>query len=162
MRAQSRNHGGTRTWGDQRGAAVVEFAIASVLFLGLLYGIVTFGVIFMVKNTITHAAEAGARAALAGTSTTDQRTKAQNRACDVLSGLPSSIRADVKPDPGGTCGGTVATFPIGPCANDAQATCITVKVKYPYSSHPVMPALPLFEAALPNVIEHTSIVQLTQ
>lgn len=161
MRAQSRNHGGTRTWGDQRGAAVVEFAIASVLFLGLLYGIVTFGVIFMVKNTVTHAAEAGARAAIAGVDLEDQREKAFNRAQGVVSGLPASFEAHIEYPPDGSDADSYPDFPVGECPNDSQATCITVTVSYPYSAHPILPALPLFEAGLPDDIESTSVVQLT-
>lgn len=148
---------------DQRGAAVVEFAIASLLFLGILYGIVTFGVIFMTKNTITHAAEAGARAAIAGGDSLDQEQKAQNRACQVLSGLPSSIQGDVELGTGGACTVPITatgTFDIQGCANDPTVDCITVTVEYPYSAHPVLPALPVFSAALPDVIEHTAVVQL--
>ncbi|MGH9000942.1 MAG: TadE/TadG family type IV pilus assembly protein [Acidimicrobiia bacterium] len=154
----------TRRLADERGAAVVEFALVSVLFLGILFGIVTFGLIFMVKNDITRAAEAGARAAIAGTTVDGaggQRDKAYQAAQRVLNGLPSSyedhivLPADTSPADG------IPDFPIAPCPGETSASCITVTVTYPYSSHPLVPAVPLLGEVLPDEITSTSVVQLT-
>jgi len=61
MVRQRQNGRGPRT---QAGATVVEFAfVFPVLFL-LFYGILTYGVVFLMRLGLQHAAEEGARAAL--------------------------------------------------------------------------------------------------
>ena len=150
---------------DESGAAIVEFAIGAVLLMGLLFGIVTFGLIFMVKNNVTRAAEAGARAALAGTTPNGsggQRDKAYQAVQRVIDGLPSSAKAHVVlPADTTVPADGIPDFPITACPGDASTSCITVTVVYPYASHPLVPALPLLGSALPNTITSTSVVQLT-
>lgn len=47
-----------------RGVAAIEFVMVFPLFFTLLYGIVTFSLIFVAEQNLTLAAEEGARAAL--------------------------------------------------------------------------------------------------
>jgi Flp pilus assembly protein TadG len=49
---------------DQKGAALVEFAIALPLIVLLLFGIIEFGVLLYNKQVITNASREGARAAI--------------------------------------------------------------------------------------------------
>src|SRR4051794_32788901 len=49
---------------EERGAAMVEFAIVLVMLSMLLFGIISFGVALSAKQTVTQAAAEGARAAL--------------------------------------------------------------------------------------------------
>jgi Flp pilus assembly protein TadG len=51
---------------SERGATMVEFAIASLAFLTLLFGIIEFGWIFHGWITLTAAAREGARLAIVG------------------------------------------------------------------------------------------------
>ncbi|MEO8575985.1 MAG: TadE/TadG family type IV pilus assembly protein [Gemmatimonadales bacterium] len=59
----------SRLWrfviGDQRGAAMVEFAlVAGVIFIPLVFGIIEFGRLMWSKTTITAAAREGVRFAI--------------------------------------------------------------------------------------------------
>jgi Flp pilus assembly protein TadG len=54
----------TRKLKDQKGVALVEFAIALPLLLLLLFGFIEFGVLLHNKQVITNASREGARAAI--------------------------------------------------------------------------------------------------
>jgi Flp pilus assembly protein TadG len=137
---------------DQRGTALIEFAIVAVLFLGLIYGAISYGVVFWVKATVTHAAEEGARAAVRGTSAGDSVSKATSKAQDVVT----------KSLPAGYAANTTYSVPTpAACASDASVSCITVTVTYPYSAHPILPALTPIFPILPGNLSSTSVVQLT-
>jgi Flp pilus assembly protein TadG len=47
-----------------RAAAVVEFAVVTPLLLTILFGIIEYGYIFMVRQTLTNAAREGCRTAI--------------------------------------------------------------------------------------------------
>ncbi len=53
----------------RRGAAIVEFAVVLPLLLALLFGIIDFGWVFMVRQTLTNAAREGVRVAILTTAT---------------------------------------------------------------------------------------------
>jgi Flp pilus assembly protein TadG len=52
-----------------RAAAVVEFAVVLPLLLTILFGIIEYGYVFMVRLTVEHAAREGCRVASLSTST---------------------------------------------------------------------------------------------
>jgi len=58
------------------GVAAVEFAIIAPLFLVILFGIIVYGIYFATWIAITEAASEGARAAVAGLSSTERTTLA--------------------------------------------------------------------------------------
>lgn len=125
----------------QRGAAAIEFAIVFVAFLALVYAIVAYGMVFMLTQSFTYAAEDGLRAAIAVDCTgltvaecTDDRITPAIRAQAVtsLSWLPTAVRDEVL----GTGGSNVVVN----CVDD---TC-TAEVRYNnYRTNPVIPALVL-------------------
>ena len=49
---------------DECGAAVVEFAVISVLLLSLVFGIIEFGILMFDKHILTNASREGARAGI--------------------------------------------------------------------------------------------------
>ncbi|MDX3907736.1 MAG: pilus assembly protein [Pigmentiphaga sp.] len=51
----------------QRGIAALEFALVSVLFLIVLFGIISYGGLFIVQQSLSRAVEEGARVALQST-----------------------------------------------------------------------------------------------
>jgi Flp pilus assembly protein TadG len=61
-----------RRTGRRRGTAIVEFAVVLPLLLVLLFGIIDFGWIFMVRQTLTNAAREGCRVAVLQTATAEQ------------------------------------------------------------------------------------------
>jgi Flp pilus assembly protein TadG len=132
---------------NQRGAVLVEFALSVVLFLTLIYGAITYGVIFWAKASLTHAAGEGARASIRVD--TGNAAVAKSQAELVIDRtLPSAASGYAKPV-------SVAT---GQCANSSD-TCITVTVTYPYKAHPIIPALP-FLPLLPTQLTSVSVIQL--
>ena len=52
-----------------RAAAIVEFAVVSPLLLTILFGIIEYGYIFLVRQTLQNAAREGARIAVLQTTT---------------------------------------------------------------------------------------------
>jgi Flp pilus assembly protein TadG len=132
---------------DQRGSVLVEFALTAVLFLTLIYGSLTYGVIFWVKATLTHAAGEGARASIRVDQAAAGST-AQTRAHSVL---------DQSLSTNSTYAGVTVTGPAA-CTGSSD-TCLTVTVTYPYSAHPVIPPLP-FLPGLPSQLQSVSVIQL--
>lgn len=85
--------------GDERGATLVEFAIALPLLLTLLFGIIEYGLVFAQQVEVRHAAREGARlAAVDFGADVDAATSRANLAaavCDRLSLITLSGGADV-------------------------------------------------------------------
>lgn len=132
---------------DEDGVAALEFAIVSMVFLLFLYGILTYGFIFGLDQSLNHAAEEGARAAISTASDSAAITKAQDTAFSRLSWLGSRIQAS----------DVVAT--VAACPNDTTVKCVTVTITYPWSTRPLVPRLAGLPA--PNQMQAVAVVQLT-
>jgi Flp pilus assembly protein TadG len=129
------------------GVAAVEFAIVSMVFLLFLYGIITYGFIFGLDQSMNHAAEEGARAAISKTTEAAAITHAHDTALDRLSWLGSRIQSS----------DIVAT--VADCANDTSVRCITVTITYPWSTRPIVPRLATLPQ--PGQLVATAVVELT-
>lgn len=127
---------------DESGAAIVEFSLVVGLFVFLLYGIIAFGMAIGVKQNVTHAAFAGARAAVGAT---DPVVAAEAEVDDAMSEFD---------------GGYTKTAVVGPCAGTPSVSCITVTVNYDYANHPVVPSAPGLGIVLPETLTSKSVVQL--
>ena len=66
-----------------RAAAIVEFAVVSPLLLTILFGIIEYGYIFMVRQTLTNAAREACRVAVLQT-TTEPYTEVISRVDDIM------------------------------------------------------------------------------
>ena len=69
----------------RRAAALVEFAVVAPLLLTLLFGIIEYGYVFMVRQTVVHAAREGCRIAVLQT-TTEPYTEVTGRVAEIMSG----------------------------------------------------------------------------
>jgi Flp pilus assembly protein TadG len=110
------------------GQAIVEFAFVLPLLLGLLLGIVQFGMVFNNYITLTDAARVGARKAAVSRFAGDSGAAAKTAASDAASGLdPSKFNVTVVSCLAGTSGPS--------CVSDWTTTGdeITVTATYPYS-----------------------------
>lgn len=58
--------------GRRRGVAVVEMAVVLPLLLALVFGIIEFGWVFMIRQTVVNAAREGCRTAVLQSATNDQ------------------------------------------------------------------------------------------
>lgn len=72
---------GVKRGARKRGAALVEFAVVLPLLLVLLFGIIEFGWVFMVRQTLSSAAREGCRMAVLKTATA---TMVQDRVREVM------------------------------------------------------------------------------
>ena len=72
-----------------RAAALVEFAVVAPLLLTLLFGIIEYGYVFLVRQTVVHAAREGCRVAVLQ-STTEPYTEVTERVAQIMStvGMP--------------------------------------------------------------------------
>lgn len=121
----------------EAGAAVVEFAIVATLLVTLLVGVVSYGLILGLHQSITHAASEAARSAI-GTPT--DLAAVEQVARDRLSWLPPDRRALV----------AVAA------ANAGCATCVEVTVSYPYAGNELIPSF----LPVPDVLSSTAVLDL--
>jgi Flp pilus assembly protein TadG len=139
----------------QRGSMAVEFAIIFPLFFYVFYAIVTYSLIFVAQQSLTLAAEEGARAALryqSGMTTVDQSLQARSAfACTTAKSLSNWLASGSAT----ACTATPAT-----CSYDATMSCIQVTLNYTYSTNPLVPTLPLMGLALPNSLQAQAMVQL--
>ena len=130
---------------DQSGAAAVEFALVVGLFVFILYGLISFGMILATKQRVTNAAAEGARAAVGQTNAADAKNAAIARV--LAAGLPAG------------------SYSIGPGAGEPTVAacgsnqCITVTVTYNLAGNPVVPPAPGLGLVTPNTISSTAVVQ---
>ncbi|MEW6344701.1 MAG: TadE/TadG family type IV pilus assembly protein [Pseudomonadota bacterium] len=136
----------------ERGTAAVEFAMVFPLFFVILYGIITYSVIFVAQQNLTLAAEEGARAALnyqTATSTANALAARSSAACSTAKGLVASLISSA------TC-----VSSSNPCSYDGTMDCIIVTLTYNYAGSPLVPNLPLTNFVLPASLVSSATVQL--
>jgi Flp pilus assembly protein TadG len=136
----------------ERGTAAVEFAMIFPLFFVILYGIVTFSLIFVAQQNLTLAAEEGARAALnyqTATSTANALAARTAAACTAASNMVASLISKAKCVSSGTT-----------CSYDAAMDCVNVTLTYDYADNPLVPNLPLTGFVLPASLVSSAMVQL--
>ncbi|BAI98389.1 hypothetical protein Sj15T_34660 [Sphingobium sp. TA15] len=107
----------------ERGLAALEFALLAPALLMLVFAVVLYSFYFAALMGVRHAAVEGARAAVAGLSTTERTALAQSRARAVVDGYGALLAAG---------GGPMVT--AGP---DATGT-FRVRVSYDMSGSPMM------------------------
>ena len=136
----------------QDGVAAVEFAIVAMVFMVVLFGILTYGFIYGLDQSMNHAAEEGARAAIATTSDAAAITKAHDVAMARLGWLGSRIQSS----------DVVATIVQGTAdcdAADPSIKCVKVTITYPWNTRPIIPQFPGLPT--PNQMQAVALVELT-
>jgi Flp pilus assembly protein TadG len=137
---------------DERGAALLEFALVFGIFVFVLYGLIAFGMILSMKQTITHAATEGARAAIGvtndpATPNDEREDAAKARVASALSGWNSAQVAHTD---------VVVSFP-----NTCPTTCIKVHITYHYKDQPLVPPAPGLGLVTPDTLSSDAIVALS-
>jgi hypothetical protein len=138
---------------NQRGSTAVEFALVFPLFFVIFYAIVTYSLIFVAQQSLTLAAEEGARAGLrfqptASTPAASLTLRAQ-AACLAATQLANWLAS-----------GTPCTASAAPCGYDPTMDCLQVQLSYNYLGNPLLPTLPLMSLGLPNTLSAQAVVQL--
>lgn len=159
-RENSRHVVGTRQ--RNRGTASIEFALLFIPFFAMFYAIVSYGMVMLLAESFTAAAQDGARAALSidPSSFADTTTyidsgvtpKVRDRVATVLDWLPTSVKQQVL----GTGNQNVGV--------DVTNGILTVTVQYAdYRTTPLIPILSLPGiGAVPNVPQNLSAVAKIQ
>ncbi len=130
---------------SEDGVSAIEFAVVSMFFLVLLYGIVTYGYIFGMDQSLNHAAEEGARAAIAKTTEADAIAHAKQTAYDRLTPYRPSLQMS-----------DIAAV-VENC--DGGFRCIRVTITYPWGTRPIIQPFP--GVPTPGQISAEAVVQLT-
>jgi Flp pilus assembly protein TadG len=135
-----RRQEGMRWAGRQKGAAAIEFGLLFVLFFVVFYALVSYAMAMLLQESFQHAAEEGARAAIAvdnlafasnGAYQTSVESQARTTVGNSLSWLPAGIKTQVL----GT-GNSNVQFSWG------GSNSLTVTVIYAgYTTNPLMPVL---------------------
>jgi Flp pilus assembly pilin Flp len=138
-----------------RGATAIEFALIFPIFFTIFYAIVSYGLILAAQQSLTLAAEEGARAALRYQPAASQNAALVARAAaacqtaqSIINWLPNSYLS-------GGCASSVA-----PCNYDGTLQCIKVTLNYNYAQNPLVPPLPFFGVLLPSNLVGIATVQL--
>jgi Flp pilus assembly protein TadG len=137
---------------------MLEFALVIPIFVFVLYGLIAYGIALSAKQTITHSAAEGARAAVGAVpnpgETQDQaevRVARDRVAKDVHGSLSGNDQyVDTSATAVGYCNAPLTTGP----------KCITVKVTYPYSAHPLVPQAPGLGLVMPDTLSSTAVVEV--
>jgi Flp pilus assembly protein TadG len=137
----------------EEGVVLIEFAFVFALFVFILYSLIAFGSAMALKQSVTHAAAEGARAAVGvvddpNTATDERVTAAKNDVKDSLDWIGS------KYDPNDV------TAAVAKCASTPSANCITVKITYPYKDKPIVPSAPGLGVVMPDTMTSTAVVKV--
>ncbi len=147
---------------NERGAAVLGFALVAPILLALLAGIISYGFMLSFRQGISQGAAEGARAAAvapAAADLTDKETAARNAVNQALDsyGVTCSGTTLMK---GGSNVGTCAVS-IAPCTNNSSKDCASVRVSYAYRDHPIMPSFPGLGVTLPENLDYTAVAEVS-
>jgi len=137
---------------DERGAALLEFALVFGIFVFVLYALIAFGMMMSLKNSVTHAAAEGARAAIG---VTDNPATPQDERTDAAVARVRSTLNWL-----GTTKLNATTITVSYPAS-CPTSCIDVKISYPYGSQPLVPPAPGLGLVTPSSITSEAIVALS-
>lgn len=121
---------------------MVEFALVGLLFVLLLTGLITFGLILSFKQNLTQAAAEGARAGAVAASGTAQ-TAAENATNSAVDEFDQECNMGAL---------TCVIDPPAPCVGDPVKDCITVRLEYDYDADPIIPPFPILSGLYPSTI----------
>lgn len=137
---------------DEDGAVVVEFAVVFILFVTLVWGLITYGVIFAVQQSLTHAASEATRAVINMADVDgdgDPENDAQARAIEIVN------------DQLAWTGAGPPVLDINPVMSDcgAASRCLTVTVTYDWQADPIVPSI--LDIVTPRTLSATAVVEFS-
>ncbi len=135
---------------SMRGAAAVELALILPVLMIVVVGIINYGDVLSVRQSVSQAAAEGARAAAVDPGDTTAKTSAAKSA--VASALDAQGQ---KCDAWGTGEGN-CNVSIGACSGDATKQCATVKVTISYDA-----LIPGFDLVVPDRLSYTAVARVS-
>lgn len=140
----------------QKGAYAVEFAFVFIIFFLVLYGMITYGLIFAAQQSMNFAAESGARAGLQWQAGSEGETSLQVRAKRARETAETHVKWIDQLAEGDE---KVVDITVDTSNPDK----LEVIISYPYSSAPLVPYLgpsTLLQVAVPSKLESRASVDL--
>lgn len=140
---------------NEEGVVLIEFAFVFALFVFILYSLIAFGSALGLKQSLTHAATEGARAAVGvaddPSTTNDERVdKVVAQVQDSLDWIGSRYSDDdVEAVPGDCTDGV-----------PSSGTCMFVTITYPYEDKPIVPSAPGLGVLLPETMKTEAVVKI--
>ena len=128
---------------QEDGAVIVEFAAIFVVFAMLLWGLISYGVVFAAQQSLTHAASEAARSTVGIPDPTEAELRAVQMLDEELTWLEDGLDE------------REAT--VAPCENDDTRDCMTVVVTYDWDNHPIVPSI--LDVATPDTLTGRAVVQ---
>jgi len=128
-----------------RGAAAVEFALILPVLMIIVVGIVNYGDMLGVRQSVSQAASEGARAAAVTPGADPDKVDAARAAVEAA--LSAQQQA---------CTATGCTVTIAPCAGESTRQCATVKVEISYDA-----LIPGFDLVLPDTLSYTAVARVS-
>ena len=139
----------------EAGVAAIEFAMVLPLLVAMVLGIVYYGMVLALEQTLTLAAAEGARAALRyppgapdGSVAATQSLRVTAARQTALAALPDSIQRSLA----GT--GEIASADV--CPAPAETVCVNVTLRLPVAS--VLPPVPF--VPVPDMLTGSAVAQL--
>ena len=125
--------------GRQRGVAALEFSLVCMLFLLIFFGIASYGALLVVQQTLSRAAQEGARAMLQASIAPSPTATPSAMGCSAANASMvwlNQFRQTLGQGP------VICAPTIQPCTYSAVLTCGTVEVTYAnYRNYPLIPEL---------------------
>jgi Flp pilus assembly protein TadG len=135
----------------ERGAVLVEFAIVVVLFSLLLFGIISYAILFGYRQEMVQAATEGARAASVVDVTGDQVDAALAAAQAAMDDSDRSCDAD---GDGLSC---TVSAPFA-CPEDPDLACRTVTIRHDNDDDSLVPRIPILASMMPHDLTATATI----
>jgi Flp pilus assembly protein TadG len=161
---------------NESGAAAVETALClCFVVLPIVFAIISYAYMFSFRQTLSQAADEGARAAVGASTTgclsgaitsTPQTISSYSSTNCVAAYVASQAVATDLSQYGMSCGTpnstdkfVSCTFSLATC--NTSNTCITVQVGYPYRQYSLLPSVPGLGFILPPNLSFTSSVAVS-
>ena len=144
----------------QCGTAAIEFAIVFSVFFALFWGVVSYGFIFAAQQTLTLAAENGARAALHYQNQANKDAAIAARKAAAKQAAENSLAWLEElnlPKPFSAAGAVKAE--AAECSYNSALICFAVSVTYPYEQRPLIPPLPVLGLIAPKELKGEATMQ---
>lgn len=130
---------------DVRGAAAVEFALILPVLMILVFGIINYGDMLSVRQSVSQAASEGARAAAVNPGDNAAKMTAARKAVD------AALAAQKQ-----KCSATGCTVTIAPCVGELTKNCVTVVVEIDYDA-----IIAGFGLVLPDDLSYTAVARVS-
>ncbi|MEO9324901.1 TadE family protein [Nocardioides sp. C4-1] len=142
---------------SERGAAALEFALVMPFLLLLVFGIISYGMMLSLRQSMSQAATEGARAAAVTLNASQKQTEGYASVNDALNSFGVSCASGTLRR-GGASVGTCAVSSPGACTPAAGAgiQCVTVSLVYNYRDHPLVPSFPGLGVVLPETLSYSA------